>query len=68
MKVEYGSFPDRSKRAEYIARRFGGRLQGKVLYDQYNALRHNLSNVSHCVILCLTVARVRRLVFRNLRA
>ncbi len=31
MKVEYGSFPDRSKRSEYIARRFAPLLQGKVL-------------------------------------
>jgi len=31
MKVEYGSFPDRSKRSEFIARRFGSVLAGRIL-------------------------------------
>lgn len=31
MKVEYASFPERRLRAEYIARRFGQRMKGKLL-------------------------------------
>src|SRR5438093_1196097 len=39
----------------------------EVEYYQHNALRHNLSNLLHCVIMCLAVGRVRCLAFRSLR-